>query len=217
MANTGPPILWKSIILCSPFVLSLEGPLWQYDKKIPVALYCVGRNLILGKVRGISDWLHWVSYCFLSFSLWCFFILGVLLLPYMCQSWESKLHPETTQLVSANCTQWLLRICRQDEGIVSCFKNREIFVLDTFSAYIFPKSVAGVSKGHRFWFSGLWFPAKYYFMQTNVHVVFYCHLWLHSFGLAGQLRVNKWSTTSIFANITSFHEYLEESGQVLLA
>lgn len=92
---------------------------------------------------------------------------------------------------------------------VSCLilkkKNREIFVLYTFSAYQFCKSEAGVGNWWGILVSRIVVPSQELF-HLSINAVLYCHLWLLPFGLAEEHRVNKWITIPLF--LQTLHHFM---------
>lgn len=155
----------------------------------------------LGYRRG---WFCCESYCF--HSLW--YVLPWDYLPFKCQSRESRfqaLRDNAThfcQLHSVGTQGLLTRL----EYHVLLQKNLEIFLLYTFCASLL--QIYGRSRQvvRDFGFQDYGSLAKYYFIITNIHIVFYCHLWLHPFGLAGEDRVNKWSSIPIF--LQTLHHFM---------
>lgn len=107
------------------------------------ALYCLGRNLILGKDWGIDladSALYLIAFIFLDTF---YFEISYL----SCVNLEStdSGHPEKTPFF---CQLHSVTTQVADEIGVSCPtpKNRTIFVLYAFSVYLFYKSMAGVGK-----------------------------------------------------------------------
>lgn len=135
------------------------------------------------------------------------FYLGIAYLSSVNLESPGSGHPETTQPLSANCTQWVLRICWLDWSIMSYFKKSRDFSLVYFLC-VFLSQIYGRSRQvvRDFGFQDHGSLVKYYFIITNIHIVFYCHLWLHPFGLAGEDRVNKWSSIPIF--LQTLHHFM---------